>query len=190
MSTRTWIALAVAALVPACGAKESAPPAPAAAEPAPPPAELAPEPEPAPTPAEPVQTEAERLAAAEQAAFAAAKPILEEHCAHCHTGGKSKQAKKALEHFSMVQYPYGGHHADELGPTIRKVLGVDGGKPTMPEDDPGAVKGAELDAVVAWTRAYDAAHAAGAGRHEGHHGDDRPARPAKGEHGEHGHHEH
>jgi hypothetical protein len=107
------------------------------------------------------------LMATEMAAHQAAKTILDEHCAGCHLtdNAKSKKAKKALEHFVMDSYPYGGHHAADLGASIRKVLGVDGDKATMPKDDPGSITGAELDAIVAWTRAWDAAKAAGVGHH-------------------------
>jgi len=107
------------------------------------------------------------LIAAEMNAYQAAKPVFEEHCASCHTSSDkpSKVRKKALGHFTMDAYPFGGHHAGELGATIREVLGVDGGKPTMPKDDPGAVEGQELELVVAWSRAYDAAAKAGAGYH-------------------------
>jgi hypothetical protein len=107
------------------------------------------------------------LIAAEMSAYQAAKPVFDGHCASCHTSSDkaSKARKKALGHFTMDAYPFGGHHAGELGATIRKVLGVDGGKPTMPKDDPGAVEGEALELVVAWSRAYDAAAKAGAGYH-------------------------
>ena len=102
----------------------------------------------------------------ELAAYEAAKPVFEEHCAHCHTGdGKSKKGKKALKHFKMDSYPFEGHHAHELGAIVRKVLGVDGGKVTMPKDDKGAVQGKELELVVAWSRAFDAAHQGESGHH-------------------------
>ena len=114
------------------------------------------------------------IAEAEKAAFARAEPVLTRHCAGCHTTGGAKASKEALEHFSMDSYPFGGHHATEIGATIRVVLGVEGGKPaTMPHDKPGAVQGDELAAVVEWSRAFDRSHAAGL-----HH------------HGEHGEHEH
>jgi mono/diheme cytochrome c family protein len=127
------------------------------------------------------------LIAAEMTAYQAAKPIFEQHCASCHTssGTPSKAKKKALGHFTMDSYPFGGHHAGELGTTIRKVLGAGGGKPTMPKDDPGAVEGRELELVVAWTRAYDDAARAGVG----YHGDAKEDDHGDGDgHGGHDHH--
>lgn len=115
------------------------------------------------------------LLAAEMKAHEAAKPILEKRCASCHTkggDGPKKAKKKALEHFAMDSYPYTGHHAAELGTEIREVLGVGSDKATMPGDDPGSVKGAELEAIVAWSKAWDAAAAAKVGHHgEMGHGD-------------------
>jgi mono/diheme cytochrome c family protein len=97
----------------------------------------------------------------EQAAYAKAKPVFEKYCASCHTkDGKQTSAKK-LDHFDMTSYPFGGHHTATLGPTIRKVLGIGGGKATMPKGKPGSVKGDELAAIEAWTKAWDAAQAGG-----------------------------
>lgn len=110
----------------------------------------------------------ERLVRAERVAFAAAKPVFEEFCESCHTG-TAKQNRKALKHFNMDGYPFTGHHAHELGAVIRKVLGVGGGKATMPKNDKGAVVGAKLELVAAWSRAFDAAHEkakAGDSQHE------------------------
>lgn len=107
------------------------------------------------------------LMAAETAAHQAAAEVLEDHCAKCHdpAKAKSKKAKKAVEHFAMGSYPYGGHHAADLGKKIREVLGVEGGETKMPKDDPGSVKGEDLDKIVAWTKAWDAAAAAMVGHH-------------------------
>jgi hypothetical protein len=114
------------------------------------------------------------LLAAEQAAFDKAKPVFDKWCAKCHTKGGKMTAAKKLDHFDMTTYPFAGHHAMELGVQIRKSLGIDGSKPTMPFDKKGAVKGDELVLISAWADAFDASHKGGA--HEGH-GD--------GEHGEH-----
>jgi hypothetical protein len=114
---------------------------------------------------------AEQLVAAEMAAYEAAKPVFEQHCGGCHNPSDkpSKARKNALKHFSMGSYPFGGHHAAELGVTIREVLGAGDGEATMPKDDPGAVEGDELERILAWADAYEKAHAAGAGHH-GQHG--------------------
>jgi len=113
-------------------------------------------------------------------AHAAAKPILDEACASCHTTAlaKSKKAKKGLKHFVMDSYPYGGHHKAELGKSIRKVLGLEGKKATMPKDDPGSIQGPELERIDSWTTAWDAAAAAGLGHH---------AKPAHDGHSDHKH---
>jgi hypothetical protein len=95
----------------------------------------------------------------EAAAFAAAKPAFERHCFRCHTTAGKKSKRKALEHMSMDRYPFGGHHAAQAGPAIRKVLGIGGAtKATMPSDEPGAVTGDDLAKIAAWADAFDRAH--------------------------------
>jgi hypothetical protein len=97
--------------------------------------------------------------AAELAAYQKAKPVFDKFCAKCHATSGAKSSAKKLGHFDMTSYPFGGHHADYVGLAVRQTLGVEGGKEaTMPDDDPGAVKGADLDAIVAWSRAFDDAH--------------------------------
>lgn len=183
---KTVFALLVASALTGCGPKDPVPSGPQ--HPADPSAAEAPEGTPEPgLPSEPAPggepghehgaKGPEALIAAEMRAFEAARPVLEASCAHCH--GAESSNEEALEHFSMAGgYPFTGHHAGEIGETVRKVLGVEGGEATMPLDDPGSVKGDELERVVAWTRAYDRAKEAGAGYHgdEGDHG-----------HGGHGH---
>jgi mono/diheme cytochrome c family protein len=111
------------------------------------------------------------LLADEQAAFDKAKPVFERYCAGCHTqSGKQASAKK-LDHFEMTSYPFGGHHAATIGPTIRKVLAVGGGKATMPDNRPGTVTGDDLALIAAWTKAWDAASTAGAHLAAPHHHD-------------------
>ncbi len=102
------------------------------------------------------------LLADERAAYDKAKPAFDKYCANCHVQGAKQATKKKLDHFEMTSYPFGGHHAGTLGPTIRKVLAIDGGKATMPYSKPGSVSGDDLAAIAAWTRAWDAAQAAGA----------------------------
>jgi len=62
----------------------------------------------------------------------------------------------------MTFYPFAGHHAAEWGPKIRQQLGIGGGKAKMPKDKPGSVRGDDLALIEAWSRAWDAAQAAGA----------------------------
>ncbi len=122
---------------------------------------------------DPAKVKAELLAA-ETAAFEKAKPVFEKACSKCHTQGGKKATKKKLDHFDMTTYPFGGHHAMEISGAIRKSLGIDGSKPTMPFDKKGSVKGEDLALIAAWADAFDASHKGGA--HEGH--------------GDHGHGEH
>ena len=105
------------------------------------------------------------LLALEQQAYEAAQPILERHCAGCHTSRGARSRRSTLRHLNMDSYPFGGHHAGEMGATIREVLGAAGERATMPRDDPGAVRGEELALIVAWTRAFDRSHAAGLHQH-------------------------
>ena len=110
---------------------------------------------------DPAQRKAD-LVLAEQRAYAEARPVFDQSCAGCHTrGGKMATAKK-LAHLDLTSYPFGGEHADTITVVVRHVVGIDGAKPTMPKDSPGAVAGAELALLAAWADAYDAAEAGGA----------------------------
>lgn len=122
------------------------------------------EPEPPAAP-DPAQVKADLLAA-EMTAYENVKPLVENYCASCHTRGRKGAKPKALEHFETTTYPFGGHHAMEVSKNVRKVLGIGGGKPTMPKNKPGIVQGDELALFAAWADAFDASHAGGA--HEGH----------------------
>jgi mono/diheme cytochrome c family protein len=134
------------------------------------------EPTPSPSPPDPAKVKADLLAA-EMKAYENARPVFGTYCASCHAqGGKNASAKK-LGHFDMTTYPFGGHHAGEMSATMRTVLGIGGGKPTMPKGKPGVLTPDELAIVAAWADAFDAAHAGGA--HEG--------LPGHGGHGGHKH---
>lgn len=99
-----------------------------------------------------------RATAEELAAFEIARPVFERHCFRCHTTDGHKSKSKALDHLSMDRYPFGGHHADEAGTVVSKVLRADApGKATMPSDDRGAVRGDDLAKVLAWAAAFDRA---------------------------------
>ena len=121
-------------------------------------------------PVEPAETDPAKrkadLLVAERAAYEKAKPVFAKWCAKCHTKGGKMAAAKKLDHFDMTTYPFLGHHAMEIGKQVRKSLGIDGGKPSMPFDKKGAVTGNELALIAAWADAFDAAHDGGA--HEGH----------------------
>ena len=116
---------------------------------------------------DPAKVKAELLAT-ELTAYENVKPLVGQYCAGCHTKGQRGAKAKALVHFETTTYPFGGHHAMEVGKNVRTVLGVDGSKPTMPKNKPGIVKGDELALFAAWADAFDASHAGGA--HEGHGG--------------------
>jgi uncharacterized membrane protein len=124
----------------------------------------APDAAPEPAPPDPAQVKAELLAA-ERAAFEKAKPTFDTYCSGCHEQGKRGAKKKTLEHFDMTSYPFGGHHADKITASIREVLAIGGGKPTMPKGKPGSVPADELALIAAWAEAFDASHAGGA--HDG-----------------------
>jgi hypothetical protein len=125
----------------------------------------APAPPVGPAPADPVRSKAELLAA-EASAYEAAKPVFDRFCASCHQQGHTSATPSKLDHFDMTTYPFGGHHAMEMASEIREVLGLDGGTPTMPKNQPGAVTGDDLALIAAWADAFDAAHRGGA--HDGH----------------------
>jgi hypothetical protein len=99
-----------------------------------------------------------KLEADESAAYERAKPVFAKHCARCHTDGGREASQSARRHFDMDEYPFGGHHAAEIPKYLRRVLGADGRKPTMPRDEPGAVRGTELELVLAWAEAFELTH--------------------------------
>lgn len=116
-----------------------------------------------PTAVEPTpDTDPQALLDAELAAYQAAAPVFDAACSRCHKQGARNANEDKLGHFDMTTYPFGGHHTDTITATIRHVLGIDGAKPSMPKDDPGAVGGDGLALIAAWADAYDAADAAGA----------------------------
>ena len=108
------------------------------------------------------------LLAAEMRAYENVKPLVEKYCASCHTKGRKGAKASTLKHFETTTYPFGGHHAMEVGKNVRKVLAIGGGKPTMPKNKPGIVQGEELALFAAWADAFDASHEGGA--HDGHGG--------------------
>ena len=131
------------------------------------PADAMPAPTPPSEPAKPDPAKVKAdLLAAEIAAYEKAKLVFETNCARCHTKTGRLTKDKTRDHFDMTSYPFGGHHAMEIGKEIREALGITGDKVTMPKDKKGAVKGDDLKLIAAWADAFDAAHAGGA--HEGH----------------------
>lgn len=116
------------------------------------------------TPPEPPAPDPEALKKeamdAELAAFENAKPVFEKACKSCHFKGQKNASAKKLAELDITSYPFGGKHGNTAD--IKKVLGIGGGKATMPKGKPGSVKGDDLAAIEAWANAYDAAEAAGA----------------------------
>ena len=99
--------------------------------------------------------------AAEMVAYEKAKPVFAKACASCHTKAGKKATQKKLDHFTMDTYPFGGEHTASIGNEVRKVLGIDGDKPTMPFDKPGSVKAEDLATIKAWTEAWQVSGKAG-----------------------------
>jgi uncharacterized membrane protein len=118
-------------------------------------------------PAEAPDPKAELLAS-EQVAYEKARPVFEKYCARCHSQAGKSAKPKTLKHFDMTSYPFGGHHAAEIGTEVQVVLGLQGKKATMPLGKPGSVQGEELAAVRAWAEAFEKAQAAGAHGQRGH----------------------
>lgn len=97
-------------------------------------------------------------ASEEQLAYARARPAFDRSCAGCHTtSGTHAKKNSALKHFSMDSYPFGGHHADEITATIRKVLGATGKRATMPPTGAPALPPEDRAVILAWADAVDAA---------------------------------
>jgi mono/diheme cytochrome c family protein len=124
-----------------------------------PPAETKQEVPPEPAKPDPEQIKKDALAA-ETVAFEKAKPVFEASCKSCHVKGQKNANAKKLAEFEMTAYPFTGKHGNAKD--IRTVLGIGGGKATMPKTKPGSVKGDDLAAIAAWADAWDAAEAAGA----------------------------
>lgn len=107
-------------------------------------------------------------ASEEQLAYARARPVLERSCAGCHTtAGTHAKKISALKHFSMDSYPFGGHHADEITATIRKVLGATGKRASMPPVGAPALPPEDRAVILAWADAVDAARPPAAGDRKG-----------------------
>lgn len=102
----------------------------------------------------------DELRAAEKSAYEAAEPVFLAKCSNCHIQGGVKSDAKKLGKLDITEYPFTGSKSDTA--SIRKVLGIDGSKATMPKDKPGSVKGDDLAAITAWVDAVDAAEAGGA----------------------------
>jgi mono/diheme cytochrome c family protein len=100
-------------------------------------------------------------AAAELAAYQAAKPAFDEYCGECHTQSGAKATEEKLHHIDMTAYPFTGGHTESLGPTILHVLGLDGSEATMPKQAPGTVPDDALKVIEAWAAAWQAADDAG-----------------------------
>jgi uncharacterized membrane protein len=103
-----------------------------------------------------------KLVDAENRAWAAASPVLHKYCGDCHVKGGKSATRKRLDHFNFTSYPITGHHADKIGVTVRRVLGLEGKKAIMPFGKSGTVTGDDLATIKKWADAWDAADQAGA----------------------------
>ena len=113
--------------------------------------------------ADPVHQEHEGAAPAaddHNVAFTKAKPVFDKFCGGCHTKDGYATSSEAIEHLDMSQYPFGGHHADEIGKSIRTSVGAAGKPATMPAGATDSLKGDDLKLIVAWCDAFDKAQPA------------------------------
>ena len=117
---------------------------------------------PSPQPHETHQQRAADPLTAEKAAFERARPVFVARCSRCHSKDGKDARPISLEHFDMTSYPFGGHHTETITTTLRNVVGLDGSKPKMPQDNKGSLTEDQLALIEAWAAAYDAAEAGGA----------------------------
>ena len=103
------------------------------------------------------------VAAEEQRACEQARGAFEAHCARCHTTGGKRGRRRSLEQFNMDSYPFTGRHAADAGDAVRTVLGAGREAATMPKDNPGLVRGADLRVILAWVAAFEHARGIKAG---------------------------
>lgn len=107
---------------------------------------------PRPRPTEPASKEGA------DATYAAARPVFERHCGKCHSRAERGGNKDALKHFDMTSYPFRGHHADAIAPSIASAMGLDGSEATMPKGKAaGSVSDQDLAAIRAWVDAVGGA---------------------------------
>ncbi len=118
-------------------------------------------------PADPVEPDgpdpAEEMAEllkAEQLAYNEASAVFGKYCGHCHSKDGKKANAKKLGEFNLTEYPFTGEH--NTAADVRAVLGIGGGKATMPLDKPGSVKGDDLALIADWAVAWDDAETGGA----------------------------
>ena len=102
--------------------------------------------------------------ATETAAAERAMPSFKAHCGSCHAKGGKNTSRKARNHFDMTAYPFGGHHAHELGRVVAASLWATDQDATMPKGKPGSVTGDDRRAILEWAHAFEQAAAAGAHR--------------------------
>ncbi len=97
--------------------------------------------------------------AAETTAFQAATPVFQKYCYRCHTSKGRKAKTKALAYLNMDQYPFSGERTAKAGSAVRMALAPTGNdEPTMPKDDPGIVRGGELEKILAWAAIFERLH--------------------------------
>jgi hypothetical protein len=97
------------------------------------------------------------VAAEEQRAYDQARGAFDRHCGRCHTTGGKRGRRRSLEQFNMDSYPFTGEHAADAGDAVRTVLGAGREPPSMPKDNPGLVRGADLQVILAWANAFERA---------------------------------
>src|SRR5262245_12692975 len=103
--------------------------------------------------AEPIDPE---VPLAEVAAYVQARASFERHCYRCHTAAGDECTRKSLELLDMGRYPFAGRRASSAGRAIKRALGGEGGKRTMPKDTPTAVTSDEQAVIFKWADMFEA----------------------------------
>ena len=168
---KAWWSILIMAALGACAAHSEEPVSPSAPAPYAPAASLAMAPSASPPPSSlatqtPTATplappSASAPAATEQTTAQKARAVFNQQCASCHIEGTNA---KATKHFKLDHDVLAGHHVGSLGKTMRQVLGMNGGKATMP---PGghALSPEDAQLLVSWADEQDRSAPK---QHEGH----------------------
>jgi hypothetical protein len=96
---------------------------------------------------------------AEVAAYVQARSSFERHCYRCHTTAGDECTRRSLDLLDMSRYPFTGRRGPNAGRAIKRVLGGEGGKPTMPKDTPSAVTPDEQILIFKWADLFEAGRA-------------------------------
>jgi hypothetical protein len=93
-----------------------------------------------------------RISPDERTAFEAARPTFVRYCVRCHASGTKKVKRSTLDRLDMTRYPFTSRSSD-VAATVRTVVGVGGGTPSMPLVGRGCLEDRELEAIATWADA-------------------------------------